>query len=139
MTAMIDITNAEKTFTMHLQGGVELPVVRGVSFHVQPGECVVLSGPSGAGKTSILKKIFGNYRCDGGRRGIRHQGAVIDLATAEPRQVLSVRRSTIGYVSQFLRAVPRVATIDVVAEPLIVNGRGRPRGGGRAGARLGAP
>jgi alpha-D-ribose 1-methylphosphonate 5-triphosphate synthase subunit PhnL len=125
MTAMIDITNAEKTFTMHLQGGIELPVVRGVSFHVEPGECVVLSGPSGAGKSSILKMIFGNYRCDGGRIGIRHQGAVIDLATAEPRQVLSVRRSTIGYVSQFLRAVPRVATIDVVAEPLIANGTAR--------------
>src|SRR5204863_6204323 len=122
MTAMIDITNAEKTFTMHLQGGVELPVVRGVAFHVGPGECVVLSGPSGAGKSSILKMIFGNYRCDGGRIGIRHNGTVIDLATAEPRQVLSVRRSTIGYVSQFLRAVPRVATIDVVAEPLTVNG-----------------
>ena len=74
MTAMIDITNAEKTFTMHLQGGVELPVVRGVSFHVEPGECVVLSGPSGAGKSSILKMIFGNYRCDGGRIGIRHRG-----------------------------------------------------------------
>src|SRR6202048_3450391 len=121
MTAMIDISDAEKTFTMHLQGGVELPVVRGVSFHVAPGECVVLSGPSGAGKSSILKMIFGNYRCDGGRVGIRHEGSVIDLATAEPRQGLGVRRSTIGYVSPFLRAVPRVATIDVVAEPLIAN------------------
>ena len=84
-------------------------MVRGVSFQVEPGECVVLSGPSGAGKSSILKMIFGNYRCDGGRIGIRHQGDVVDLATAEPRQVLSVRRATIGYVSQFLRAVPRVA------------------------------
>jgi alpha-D-ribose 1-methylphosphonate 5-triphosphate synthase subunit PhnL len=137
MTAMIDITNAEKTFTMHLQGGVELPVVRGVSFHVEPGECVVLSGPSGAGKSSILKMIFGNYRCDGGRIGIRHQGTVIDLATAEPRQVLSVRRSTIGYVSQFLRAVPRVATIDVVAEPLIANGTDRAEAREWAGALLG--
>jgi alpha-D-ribose 1-methylphosphonate 5-triphosphate synthase subunit PhnL len=136
MTAMIDITNAEKTFTMHLQGGVELPVVRGVSFHVKPGECVVLSGPSGAGKSSILKMIFGNYRCDGGRIGIRHQGTVIDLATAEPRQVLSVRRSTIGYVSQFLRAVPRVATLDVVAEPLIANGVARPEARDKAGALL---
>ena len=136
MTAMIDISNAEKTFTMHLQGGVELPVVRGVSFHVKPGECVVLSGPSGAGKSSILKMIFGNYRCDGGRIGIRHQGTVIDLATAEPRQVLSVRRSTIGYVSQFLRAVPRVATIDVVAEPLIANGMARAEARERAGALL---
>jgi len=136
MTAMIDISNAEKTFTMHLQGGVELPVVRGVSFHVKPGECVVLSGPSGAGKSSILKMIFGNYRCDGGRIGIRHNGTVIDLATAEPRQVLSVRRSTVGYVSQFLRAVPRVATIDVVAEPLIANGMARAEARERAGALL---
>jgi alpha-D-ribose 1-methylphosphonate 5-triphosphate synthase subunit PhnL len=136
MTAMIDISNAEKTFIMHLQGGVELPVVRGVSFHVSPGECVVLSGPSGAGKSSILEMIFGNYRCDGGRINIRHQGAVIDLASAEPREILSVRRATIGYVSQFLRAVPRVPTIDVVAEPLIANGTPRAEAREKAGALL---
>jgi alpha-D-ribose 1-methylphosphonate 5-triphosphate synthase subunit PhnL len=133
---MIEIENAEKTFIMHLQGGVELPVVRGVSFQVKAGECVVLSGPSGAGKSSILKMIFGNYRCDGGRIGIRHAGTVIDLAAAEPRQVLSVRRATIGYVSQFLRAVPRVATIDVVAEPLVVNGIARAEARERAGELL---
>ncbi|MGX1168284.1 MULTISPECIES: phosphonate C-P lyase system protein PhnL [Bradyrhizobium] len=136
MTAMIDITDAGKTFTMHLQGGIELPVVRGVTFQVNPGECVVLSGPSGAGKSSILKMIFGNYRCDSGRIGIRHRGKVVDLATAEPRQVLNIRRSTIGYVSQFLRAVPRVATIDVVAEPLIVNGMSRADAQARAGELL---
>jgi len=136
MTAMIDINDAEKTFTMHLQGGIELPVVSGVSFKVEPGECVVLSGPSGAGKSSILKMIFGNYRCDGGRIGIRHQGALVDLARAEPRQILSVRRATIGYVSQFLRAVPRVATIDVVAEPLISNGIARQEAQERAGQLL---
>ena len=136
VTAMIEIENAEKTFVMHLQGGVELPVVRGVSFQVSSGECVVLSGPSGAGKSSILKMIFGNYRCDGGRIGIRHEGNVIDLATAEPRQVLSVRRATIGYVSQFLRAVPRVAAIDVVAEPLIASGVARAEARERAGSLL---
>src|SRR3979411_1792149 len=101
MTAMIDITNARKSFTMPLQGGIELPVAHGVAFPVGLGECVVLSRPSGAGKSSILKMIFGNYRCDGGRIGIRHEGAPIDLAKAEPRQILSVRRATIGYVSQF--------------------------------------
>jgi alpha-D-ribose 1-methylphosphonate 5-triphosphate synthase subunit PhnL len=136
MTAMIEISNAEKIFIMHLQGGVQLPVVRGVSFQVSAGECVVLAGPSGAGKSSILRMIFGNYRCDGGRIGIRHEGAEIDLAKAEPRQVLSVRRATIGYVSQFLRAVPRVATIDVVAEPLIVSGMARPEARERAGQLL---
>jgi alpha-D-ribose 1-methylphosphonate 5-triphosphate synthase subunit PhnL len=136
MTAMIDISNAEKTFIMHLQGGIELPVVRGVSFDVQPGECVVLAGPSGAGKSSILKMIFGNYRCDGGRIDILHHGERIDLAKAEPREILNVRRDTIGYVSQFLRAVPRVATIDVVAEPLIVNGMARAEARERAGELL---
>jgi alpha-D-ribose 1-methylphosphonate 5-triphosphate synthase subunit PhnL len=136
MTAMIEIVNAEKTFTMHLQGAVRLPVVRGVSFHVNAGECVVLSGPSGAGKSSILKMMFGNYRCDGGRIGIRHAGALIDLAKAEPREILTVRRSTIGYVSQFLRAVPRVPTIDVVAEPLIATGTARDEAREKAGQLL---
>jgi alpha-D-ribose 1-methylphosphonate 5-triphosphate synthase subunit PhnL len=125
MSAMIEISNAEKTFTMHLQGGVRLPVVRGVTFAVDAGECVVLSGPSGIGKSSILKMIFGNYRCDGGRISVRHRGEMLNLAGAEPRDILSVRRNTIGYVSQFLRAVPRVPTIDVVAEPLIVTGMPR--------------
>jgi alpha-D-ribose 1-methylphosphonate 5-triphosphate synthase subunit PhnL len=136
MPAMIDIIDAEKTFTMHLQGGVRLPVVRGVSFQVKPGECVVLSGPSGAGKSSILKMIFGNYRCDAGRIGVRHQGELIDLAGAEPRQILSVRRNTIGYVSQFLRAVPRVATLDVVAEPLLAAGVARSDAREQAGQLL---
>jgi alpha-D-ribose 1-methylphosphonate 5-triphosphate synthase subunit PhnL len=136
MIAMIEITNAEKSFVMHLQGGIRLPVVRGVSFEVNAGECVVLSGPSGVGKSSILKMIFGNYRCDGGRIGVRHDGAVIDLAKAEPREILSVRRSTIGYVSQFLRAVPRVPTIDVVAEPLVATGTPRHEARDQAGGLL---
>src|SRR6516165_4887842 len=136
MPAMIEITNAEKTFIMHLQGGIRLPVVRGVSFEVNAGECVVLSGPSGVGKSSILKMIFGNYRCDGGRIGVLHDGEVIDLAKAEPREILSVRRSTIGYVSQFLRAVPRVPTIDVVAEPLVATGTPRHEAREQAGGLL---
>jgi len=136
MTAMIELSNAQKTFVMHLQGGVELPVVRGVSFHVDAGECVVLAGPSGAGKSSILKMIYGNYRCDAGRIGIRHEGIVMDLAKAEPRQVLGIRRSTIGYVSQFLRAVPRVAALDVVAEPLVAKGVAREEARERAGCLL---
>ncbi|EKS42340.1 phosphonate C-P lyase system protein PhnL [Afipia clevelandensis] len=136
MSAMIEITHAAKTFTMHLQNGIRLPVVSGVSMHADAGECVVLAGPSGAGKSSILKMIFGNYRCDQGRIAVRHGGEVIDIATAQPRDVLRVRRQTIGYVSQFLRAVPRVATLDVVAEPLIVNGTPREEARVQAGALL---
>ena len=136
MSAMIEIAAAEKTFVMHLQGGIRLPVVSGVSFEVRAGECVVLSGPSGAGKSSILKMMFGNYRCDGGRINIRHGETLVDLATAEPRQILAIRRSTIGYVSQFLRAVPRVAAIDVVAEPLTASGAARDEARRQAGVLL---
>jgi alpha-D-ribose 1-methylphosphonate 5-triphosphate synthase subunit PhnL len=133
---MIDISSAAKTFTMHLQNGVRLPVVSGVTMQVNAGECVVLAGPSGAGKSSILKMIFGNYRCDEGRIAVRHDGDVIDIASAQPRNILRVRRQTIGYVSQFLRAVPRVATLDVVAEPLITNGITKDEARARAGSLL---
>ena len=136
MNVMIEIRNAEKTFTMHLQGGVRLPVVRGVTLDVGAGECVVLSGPSGAGKSSILKMIFGNYRCDGGLIAVRHGDEMLDIARAEPRRILDVRRRTIGYVSQFLRAVPRVATIDVVAEPLLATGTARDVAHARAASLL---
>ncbi|CAN5134905.1 phosphonate C-P lyase system protein PhnL [soil metagenome] len=136
MAPMIDISGAAKTFTMHLQNGVRLPVVSGVTMQVNAGECVVLAGPSGAGKSSILKMIFGNYRCDGGRIDVRHDDDVIDIARAQPRDILRVRRQTVGYVSQFLRAVPRVATIDVVAEPLIANGVAKDEARARAGLLL---
>ena len=63
----LELSSVAKTFTMHLQGGLRLPVLRDVSFAVEPGQCVALTGPSGAGKSSILKLIYGNYRCDEGR------------------------------------------------------------------------
>jgi alpha-D-ribose 1-methylphosphonate 5-triphosphate synthase subunit PhnL len=136
MSAMLELTGAAKTFTMHLQGGVRLPVVAGVELAVRRGECVVLAGPSGAGKSSILKMIFGSYRCDRGHILVRHGDAAIDVATAEPRQVIALRRHTIGYVSQFLRAVPRVPAIDVVAEPLVTHGVAREEARRRAASLL---
>ena len=125
MTATLELNGVGKTFIMHLQGGIRLSVVSDVSFTVEPGQCVVLSGPSGAGKSSILKMIFGSYRCDHGHIMVRSGGHMTDLAAAQPRQVLALRRHVIGYVTQFLRAVPRVAVIDVVSEPLVAQGEAR--------------
>ena len=122
MTTLLSVSNVAKSFTMHLRGGVVLPVVAEVSFEVGAGECVVLGGPSGAGKSSLLKMVYGNYGVDAGRIALLHHGAVVDLASAAPRQVLDLRRDTIGYVSQFLRTVPRVSALDVVAEPLLARG-----------------
>ena len=120
MSAVLELRNAGKTFTMHLQGGLRLPVVAGVDFSVEAGQCVVLAGPSGAGKSSILKMIFGNYRCDSGQILVRHARR---HRRCRARRAASHSRpcgpSVMGYVSQFLRAVPRVAALDVVAEPLV--------------------
>src|SRR5579863_1318934 len=114
-TAALALHDVTKTFIMHLQGGARLPAVAGVSFEVAFGECVVLHGPSGAGKSSILKIIYGNYRCDIGRVAVREGEVETDVAIAAPRRILAMRRHTIGYVSQFLRVMPRVATRDIVA------------------------
>ena len=115
----LELTGVSKTFTVHLQGGLRLPVLRDLAFAARPGECVVLTGPSGAGKSSILKLIYGNYRCDGGSILVQDGDDVIDVAHAAPRDILSLRRRVLGYVTQFLRAVPRVSALDIVAEGLI--------------------
>ncbi|RUU65707.1 phosphonate C-P lyase system protein PhnL [Mesorhizobium sp. M2C.T.Ca.TU.009.01.2.1] len=125
MATPLVVSDVAKSFTMHLRDGVTLPVVTGVSFSIRAGECAVLGGPSGAGKSSILKMLYGNYAVDEGQIIVQHGGGLVDLASAGPRTVLSVRRHTIGYVSQFLRTVPRVSALDVVAEPLVERGEDR--------------
>jgi alpha-D-ribose 1-methylphosphonate 5-triphosphate synthase subunit PhnL len=121
-----------KAFTLHLQGGVRIPVLGGVDLAVHPGECVALWGPSGAGKSTLMRCLYGNYGAGTGRIILRHRGDELDLATATPQQVIAARRETLGYVSQFLRVIPRVATRDIVAEPLIARGMAREDAAARA-------
>jgi alpha-D-ribose 1-methylphosphonate 5-triphosphate synthase subunit PhnL len=137
MATPLVVSDVAKSFTMHLRDGIRLPVVAGVSFSIRAGECAVLGGPSGAGKSSILKMLYGNYAVDEGQIIVQHEDGLIDLATASPRTVLAVRRQTIGYVSQFLRTVPRVSALDVVAEPLVERGEDRDVARGKARALLG--
>jgi alpha-D-ribose 1-methylphosphonate 5-triphosphate synthase subunit PhnL len=132
----LELSAVAKTFIMHLQGGLRLPVLRGVSFAVEPGQCVALTGPSGTGKSSILKLIYGNYRCDEGHILVRDDGATVDIASAAPRQIMSVRRRALGYVTQFLRAVPRVSALDIVAEALVMKAVPRDEATARAAAML---
>jgi alpha-D-ribose 1-methylphosphonate 5-triphosphate synthase subunit PhnL len=122
MKTLLVASEVQKTFVMHMRGGVELPVVTNVSFSLKSGSCAVLGGPSGVGKSSILKMLYGNYGCDSGQILVSHHGRHIDIARADPRMMLAIRRDTIGYVSQFLRAVPRVSALDVAAEPLMIRG-----------------
>src|SRR5579875_2988778 len=114
MTAMVRASGLAKSFTLHLRGGVRIPVLDGLGFEVHAGECVVLTGPSGAGKSTLMRALYGTYRLNDGQLLVRHRGAMLDLAAADERTIIDVRRETIGYVSQFLRAVPRVSALDLV-------------------------
>ena len=131
-----------KTFTLHLQNGLQLPVLRDVSFVVGSGEAVALTGPSGSGKSTLMRMLYANYRCEAGSLDIFHQDGWIDIARASTRAVRAIRRDTIGYVSQFLRVIPRVSTLAVVAEPLVERGEDTAAAERRAGnllERLGIP
>jgi alpha-D-ribose 1-methylphosphonate 5-triphosphate synthase subunit PhnL len=131
--AALEVRGLGKTFTLHVQGGVNLPVLAGVSLAVPPGECVVLADPSGAGKSTLLRCIYGNYLAQAGQVLVRHRERLIDMVGAAPRLVLDVRRHTVGYVSQFLRVIQRVPTEQVVAATL--RGQGVEAGAALARAR----
>lgn len=122
MTVMLRTSALAKSFTLHLRGGLLMQVLSGIDLQVSKGECVVLSGPSGAGKSTLMRALYGNYRADSGSILIEHHNEIIDVATADPRTILAVRHETLGYVSQFLRVVPRVSALDVVAEVLLTRG-----------------
>lgn len=118
-TPTLEMRGVAKRFTLHHQHGAELAVLRDVDLAVRPGECVVLDGPSGMGKSTLLKLAYANYRASAGRITVQDGGGhSLDLASASARELLRMRRDTVGYVSQFLRVIPRVGALDVVAEPL---------------------
>jgi alpha-D-ribose 1-methylphosphonate 5-triphosphate synthase subunit PhnL len=131
--AMIEISGLCKNFVLHNQGGAVIPVMRDAALSVAPGECVALVGASGAGKSTLMRMVYGNYLADS---GVIRVGD-LDVAQAAPREVLALRRATLGYVSQFLRVVPRVPTVDVVAEPLLALGMARDEALARARDLLG--
>jgi len=120
------VEGLSKTFVLHNQGGARLAVLDDVSFEVAAGECVALDGSSGAGKSTLLKCIFGSYRANAGSIRIAHGAGMLDVVRAHARELLSLRRDAIRYVSQFLRVIPRVPAIDTVAEPLLADLPGDP-------------
>ena len=117
--ALLHAHELSKGFTLHNQGGIHFPVLQGVSLTVHPGDCVALMGASGSGKSTFMRSLYANYRIDGGEIWIKHQGEWRDLVTCEPHEVIDIRTHTLGYVSQFLRVIPRVSALEVAAEPLM--------------------
>ncbi|MFG6106808.1 phosphonate C-P lyase system protein PhnL [Leptothoe sp. EHU-05/26/07-4] len=118
-TALLQADRLHKSFVLHHQGSVNLPVLEGVSLTVNPGECVALQGASGSGKSTFMRSLYANYRVDSGSIWVKHQGEWVDLPQLEAHKLIEVRQYTLGYVSQFLRVIPRVPAVDVAAEPLM--------------------
>jgi alpha-D-ribose 1-methylphosphonate 5-triphosphate synthase subunit PhnL len=121
-TILLQAIGLAKVFTLHNQGGIRLPVFDGLEMTLQAGDCLAIVGPSGAGKSSLIRCLYGNYLPQRGRILVRHRGTLVDLAAAHPQKVIEIRRESVGFVSQFLRAIPRVPALDVVAEPLVARG-----------------
>lgn len=121
---MLKVDNLSKTFHIHILGNKVINAVRGISFHVKRGEFLGLSGPSGSGKSTILKCIYRTYLSTEG--SIWFDSAVhgeLDIASAPNQVVLDIRRKEVGYISQFLKIIPRVPAIEIVAEPLVSKNR----------------
>lgn len=121
-TAVLKAEKLNKGFTLHGQGGLHLPVLKDVSLTVNPGECVALQGPSGSGKSTFMRSLYANYRVERGTIWIKHRDSWRDLTQAQPHELIDIRQHTIGYVSQFLRVIPRVPALQVAAEPLMETG-----------------
>lgn len=124
-TIMLKVNDVSKTFVLHNQSGIRLPVLNHASLSVEQGECVVLHGHSGSGKSTLLRALYANYLVDSGSIEVRHNQQWIDMVQASPRQVLNIRRHTIGWVSQFLRVIPRISALEVVMQPMIEMGGDR--------------
>ena len=118
----LTVENLSKSFTLHMLGGRRLAALEDVSFTVEEGEFLGVVGRSGSGKSSLLRCVYRRYLPSGGRVLYAAETGPVDLATAEDREVLGLREAEIGYVSQFLRAIPRTPARDVVAEPLVARG-----------------
>jgi alpha-D-ribose 1-methylphosphonate 5-triphosphate synthase subunit PhnL len=108
-----------KHFTLHLRGGARLQVLNDTSLEVDAGECVALVGASGRGKSTLVKCLFGSYGADAGALHFQSSAGPVDIAGASAQRMIELRRRDIAYVSQFLRAVPRVPALDVVAQRLV--------------------
>ena len=119
---MMKIRNLNKEFLLHQQGGIRISVFDDLNLIVESGEAVAITGPSGKGKSSLLKLVYGTYRATGGEILVKNSKDWIDIVTANPQQIIALRRNTIGYVTQFLRVIPRVPAEDIVAEPLLDRG-----------------
>lgn len=119
---VLSVNKLDKHFVLHNQGAAGITVLKALTLTVARGEVVVLGGQSGVGKSTLMRAIYGNYLAQSGEIWIAGPNGMIDVRRASPRMLTRLRRSSIGYVSQFLRVIPRVHTLQLVMEPMLQRG-----------------
>ena len=133
---ILSVRGLRKTFTLHTQGGTRIEALSGQNLDVRQGECLAIHGPSGAGKSTLLRLLYANYKPCSGSVRVWHENTWVDMAVASPRVALAVRHTTLGYVSQFLRVIPRVSSLNIVAERLTAHGENMDVAREKAGSLL---
>ena len=117
---MLSVEKLNKTFNMQILNDKQIAGCHDISFQVEPGEFFALAGPSGKGKSTVLKCIYRTYLPGTGSIWYDSESyGRVDLANAPERMVLDIRQKEMGYIAQFLNVVPRVSAIDLVMEPII--------------------
>jgi alpha-D-ribose 1-methylphosphonate 5-triphosphate synthase subunit PhnL len=133
---LLKVENLAKSFRLHARGGIEVEGFSGINFNLERGRLLALIGPSGSGKSSVLKTIYRTYLPTDGRILFIAGGCLTDLAACSETEILQLRKSRIGFVTQFLKVLPRISAIDSVAGPLIDMGEEQESARRRAGELL---
>lgn len=123
MPPILEVNRLSKAFHMRILGDKRIAALEDISFSMQEGEIVGLTGKSGSGKSSLMKCLYRTYLATSGEIVYRSETyGQIDLVAATEHQILRIRRSEMTYCSQFLHVIPRVPALEVVAESLTVKG-----------------
>jgi alpha-D-ribose 1-methylphosphonate 5-triphosphate synthase subunit PhnL len=135
MAIHLEVNKLSKSFKLHILEGKEIDAFHNISFNIDRGRFLGISGKSGYGKSSLIKCIYRNYDVTSGEIWLHDEaGGKLDLTKVSDIEMLEIRRLRMGYVSQFFQPIPRVTTMNVVIEPLIDKGWQKERAMARARA-----
>ncbi len=105
--AYIELKNVKKEYVM---GSVKIVAAHDVSFEIQKGELVVVLGPSGAGKTTILNILGGMDSATSGKIVVDNE----DITAYKRKELIGYRRNSIGFVFQFYNLVQNLTALENV-------------------------
>lgn len=107
MEEFVKLKDITKVYHM---GEVEIRAADNITFSIKKGEFVVIVGPSGAGKTTVLNILGGMDTATGGTLTVDGK----DITAYDSRQLTGYRRDDIGFVFQFYNLIPNLTALENV-------------------------